>query len=181
MSFIVLPLWYIKNVSILILSLILKEWVLRLFSYLLALSQVGYLSASIRSVADARVGDTITHLARRAGRSLPGYEEATPMVFCGLFPVDADQYVVKQLYYYISCSQHFKVLAVDMYIARYPDLRDALEKLQLNDAALNVCFSKEINLCFSEILFRFPCFSSVIIYMIRHCGFGSAALWPIVL
>ncbi|XP_043706352.1 translation factor GUF1 homolog, chloroplastic isoform X2 [Telopea speciosissima] len=71
--------------------------------------EVGYLSASIRLVADARVGDTITHYGRKAENSLPGYEEATPMVFCGLFPVDADQ---------------------------FPELRDALEKLQLNDAAL---------------------------------------------
>ncbi|KAJ0510615.1 putative protein-synthesizing GTPase [Helianthus annuus] len=71
--------------------------------------EVGYMSASIRSVADARVGDTITHYGRKAEESLPGYKEATPMVFCGLFPVDADQ---------------------------FPDLRDALEKLQLNDAAL---------------------------------------------
>ncbi|KAI3738980.1 hypothetical protein L2E82_29305 [Cichorium intybus] len=71
--------------------------------------EVGYISASIRSVADARVGDTITHYTRKADQSLPGYKEATPMVFCGLFPIDADQ---------------------------FPDLRDALEKLQLNDAAL---------------------------------------------
>ncbi|KAF5751767.1 translation factor GUF1 chloroplastic [Tripterygium wilfordii] len=71
--------------------------------------EVGYLSASIRAVADARVGDTITHYGRKAENSLPGYEEATPMVFCGLFPVDADQFA---------------------------DLRDSLEKLQLNDAAL---------------------------------------------
>uniref|UniRef100_A0A6N2KCT6 Translation factor GUF1 homolog, mitochondrial n=1 Tax=Salix viminalis TaxID=40686 RepID=A0A6N2KCT6_SALVM len=71
--------------------------------------EVGYISASIRSVADARVGDTITHYSRKAEQSLPGYEEATPMVFCGLFPVDADQ---------------------------FSELRDALEKLQLNDAAL---------------------------------------------
>ncbi|AED91334.1 unnamed protein product [Arabidopsis thaliana] len=71
--------------------------------------EVGYIAASVRSVADARVGDTITHYSRKAESSLPGYEEATPMVFCGLFPVDADQ---------------------------FPDLRDALEKLQLNDAAL---------------------------------------------
>ncbi|CAL9111148.1 unnamed protein product [Musa textilis] len=75
----------------------------------LYVGEVGYLSASIRSVADARVGDTVTHFGRRAASSLPGYEEATPMVFCGLFPVDADQ---------------------------FPELRDALEKLQLNDAAL---------------------------------------------
>lgn len=53
---------------------------------------MGYISASIRSVADARVGDTITTYSRKAESSLPGYEEATPMVFCGLFPVDADQY-----------------------------------------------------------------------------------------
>ncbi|KAL2942807.1 Translation factor GUF1-like protein chloroplastic [Bienertia sinuspersici] len=72
---------------------------------------VGYLSASIRSVADARVGDTITHHNRKAEGPLPGYQEATPMVFCGLFPVDADQ---------------------------FPELRDALEKLQLNDASLKV-------------------------------------------
>ncbi|KAK6128419.1 hypothetical protein DH2020_037831 [Rehmannia glutinosa] len=71
--------------------------------------EVGYLSASIRSVADARVGDTITHYSRKAEESLPGYKEATPMVFCGLFPIDADQ---------------------------FHELRDALEKLQLNDAAL---------------------------------------------
>lgn len=71
--------------------------------------EVGYLSASIRSVADARVGDTITHYSRKADEALPGYQEASPMVFCGLFPVDADQ---------------------------FPELRDALEKLQLNDASL---------------------------------------------
>eukprot|EP00850_Spirogloea_muscicola_P010487 SM000062S19873 [mRNA] locus=s62:118441:123855:+ [translate_table: standard] len=71
--------------------------------------EVGYLAASIRSVADARVGDTITHSSRIATAALPGYQEATPMVFCGLFPIEADQ---------------------------FPDLRDALEKLQLNDAAL---------------------------------------------
>ncbi|GBG64276.1 hypothetical protein CBR_g41196 [Chara braunii] len=71
--------------------------------------EVGYIAASIRSVADARVGDTITHAGRKAAKMLPGYEEATPMVFCGLFPIDADQ---------------------------FPELREALEKLQLNDAAL---------------------------------------------
>lgn len=71
--------------------------------------EVGYLSASIRSVADARVGDTITSYNRKADEPLPGYQEATPMVFCGLFPVDAEQ---------------------------FPEVRDALEKLQLNDAAL---------------------------------------------
>ena len=56
--------------------------------------KVGYVAASIRSVADARVGDTITNAANKAITALPGYQEATPMVFCGLFPVDADQYVL---------------------------------------------------------------------------------------
>ncbi len=71
--------------------------------------EVGYLAASIKAVADARVGDTITLVSRLAKEALPGYVEAKPMVFCGLFPTDADQ---------------------------FPDLRDALDKLSLNDAAL---------------------------------------------
>ncbi len=71
--------------------------------------EVGYLAASIKAVADARVGDTITLQDRPAHEALPGYTEAKPMVFCGLFPTDADQ---------------------------YPDLREALDKLQLSDAAL---------------------------------------------
>ncbi len=71
--------------------------------------EVGYLAASIKAVSDARVGDTITLLSDPAEDPLPGYSEAKPMVFCGLFPTDADQ---------------------------YPDLREALDKLQLSDAAL---------------------------------------------
>ena len=71
--------------------------------------EVGYMAASIKAVADARVGDTITLASNPAAEPLPGYAEAKPMVFCGLFPTDADQ---------------------------YPDLRDALCKLQLSDAAL---------------------------------------------
>ena len=71
--------------------------------------EVGYLAASIKAVADARVGDTITLVNAPADEALPGYTEAKPMVFCGLFPTEADQ---------------------------YPDLRDALDKLQLSDAAL---------------------------------------------
>ncbi len=71
--------------------------------------EVGYLAASIKSVADARVGDTVTLFNEPAKEALPGYKEASPMVFCGLFPTDADQ---------------------------YPDLRESLEKLQLSDAAL---------------------------------------------
>ncbi|MBD2090135.1 elongation factor 4 [Microcoleus sp. FACHB-1515] len=71
--------------------------------------EVGYLAAAIKSVEDARVGDTITLANARAKEPLPGYTEAKPMVFCGLFPTDADQ---------------------------FEDLREALEKLRLNDAAL---------------------------------------------
>ncbi len=71
--------------------------------------EVGYLAASIKAVADARVGDTITLVNEPADAPLPGYSEAKPMVFCGLFPTEADQ---------------------------YPDLREALHKLQLSDAAL---------------------------------------------
>lgn len=72
--------------------------------------EVGYLAAAIKAVEDARVGDTITQANARAAEPLPGYTEAKPMVFCGMFPIDADQ---------------------------YEDLREALEKLKLNDAALN--------------------------------------------
>ncbi|NJM65821.1 MAG: elongation factor 4 [Acaryochloris sp. RU_4_1] len=72
--------------------------------------EVGYLAAAIKAVEDARVGDTITLAKAQAAEPLPGYVEAKPMVFCGMFPTDADQ---------------------------FPDLRDALERLKLNDAALN--------------------------------------------
>lgn len=72
--------------------------------------EVGYLGASIKAVEDARVGDTVTLANKPAAEALPGYIEAKPMVFCGMFPTDADQ---------------------------FPDLREALEKLKLNDAALN--------------------------------------------
>ncbi len=72
--------------------------------------EVGYIAASIRAVEDARVGDTITLAAVQATEPLPGYVEATPMVFCGLFPTDAD---------------------------KFEDLREALEKLKLSDASLN--------------------------------------------
>lgn len=71
--------------------------------------EVGYLAAAIKAVTDARVGDTITLATKSATTALPGYTEAKPMVFCGMFPIDADQ---------------------------FEDLRDALEKLKLNDAAL---------------------------------------------
>jgi GTP-binding protein LepA len=71
--------------------------------------EVGYVLASIKRVADTKVGDTIVDAEHRAAEPLPGYREVHPMVFAGLYPTDAD---------------------------RYPDLRDALEKLKLNDSSL---------------------------------------------
>ena len=75
----------------------------------LAAGEVGYVAASMKEVADTRVGDTITTTDRPAEVALPGYQKATPMVYCGLYPVDNEQ---------------------------YPELKDALIKLSLNDAAL---------------------------------------------
>lgn len=72
--------------------------------------EVGYFAAAIKAVEDARVGDTITLVKSAAPKPLPGYVEAKPMVFCGLFPTDSDQ---------------------------FEDLREALDKLRLNDAALS--------------------------------------------
>ncbi|MFA9381301.1 MAG: translation elongation factor 4 [Acetanaerobacterium sp.] len=72
--------------------------------------EVGYITASIKNVRDTRVGDTITDAKKPTAAALPGYRKVNPMVFCGIYPADG---------------------------ARYPDLRDALEKLQLNDAALS--------------------------------------------
>jgi len=76
---------------------------------LLSVGDVGYLTASIKNVKDSRVGDTITHAENPASEPLPGYRKMNPMVFCGMYPIDT---------------------------AKYNDLREALEKLQLNDAAL---------------------------------------------
>ena len=70
---------------------------------------VGYLTASIKNVADTRVGDTVTDALDPTAEALPGYKKVNPMVYCGMYPADG---------------------------AKYPDLRDALEKLQLNDASL---------------------------------------------
>ncbi len=72
--------------------------------------EVGYLTAAIKSVSDTRVGDTITLANRKAPEALPGYKQVNPMVYCGVYPADG---------------------------AKYGDLRDALAKLQLNDASLS--------------------------------------------
>ena len=70
---------------------------------------VGYLTASIKNVRDTRVGDTVTESSRPCAKPLPGYKKVNPMVYCGVYPADAQ---------------------------KYPELREALEKLQLNDASL---------------------------------------------
>ncbi|EOH88129.1 elongation factor 4 [Enterococcus asini ATCC 700915] len=75
----------------------------------LMVGDVGYLTAAIKTVADTRVGDTVTLADNPAAEALPGYRKMNPMVFCGLYPIDN---------------------------SRYNDLREALEKLELNDAAL---------------------------------------------
>ncbi|SDB32637.1 MULTISPECIES: translation elongation factor 4 [unclassified Butyrivibrio] len=75
----------------------------------LSAGSVGYFTASIKNIQDARVGDTVTDALNPCEEALPGYKKVMPMVYCGLYPADT---------------------------ARYPELRDALEKLQLNDASL---------------------------------------------
>lgn len=76
---------------------------------LLEAGEVGYFTASIKTVSDTQVGDTVTNAQNPASQALPGYRKVNPMVFSGIYPADG---------------------------ARYPDLRDALEKLRLNDASL---------------------------------------------
>ena len=72
--------------------------------------EVGFIAASIKSIHDTKVGDTITHAKNAAEEALAGFKDVKPMVFCGIFPTDSDQ---------------------------YPDLRDALDKLHLNDSAFD--------------------------------------------
>ena len=75
----------------------------------LTVGDVGYLTAAIKNVGDTRVGDTITSAVNPAKEALPGYRKLNPMVYCGLYPIDT---------------------------AKYNDLREALEKLELNDSSL---------------------------------------------
>lgn len=75
----------------------------------LSAGMVGYICASMKNVRDTQVGDTVTNAARPCEAPLPGYKKVNPMVYCGMYPADS---------------------------AKYPDLRDALEKLQINDASL---------------------------------------------
>ena len=91
----------------------------------LSAGMVGYICASIKNVRDTRVGDTVTEADRPCEEALPGYKKVNPMVYCGLYPADS---------------------------AKYPDLREALEKLQINDAALQ--FEPETSLALG---FGFRC------------------------
>ncbi len=76
----------------------------------LSAGMVGYITASIKNVRDTQIGDTVTNVENPCAEPLPGYKKVNPMVYCGLYPADS---------------------------AKYPDLRDALEKLQINDASLH--------------------------------------------
>ncbi len=87
--------------------------------------EVGYITASIKNVADTRVGDTVTEADNPTPEALPGYKKITPMVYCGIYPADG---------------------------AKYDDLRDALDKLQLNDASL--IFEPEVSVALG---FGFRC------------------------
>ena len=91
----------------------------------LSAGMVGYITGSIKNVSDTRVGDTVTNRENPCAAPLPGYKKVNPMVYCGLYPADS---------------------------AKYPDLRDALEKLQLNDASLS--FEPETSLALG---FGFRC------------------------
>ena len=91
----------------------------------LSAGMVGYICASIKNVRDTRVGDTVTNANRPCAEALPGYKKVNPMVYCGMYPADS---------------------------AKYPDLRDALEKLQINDASLQ--FEPETSLALG---FGFRC------------------------
>ena len=102
----------------------------------LSAGEVGYITASIKSVRDTVVGDTVTHVDAPAEKPLAGYRQVNPMVFCGIYPSDGAKYEeplpgYKKVNPMVYCGMY----PADS--AKYPDLRDALEKLQLNDASLS--------------------------------------------
>ena len=99
----------------------------------LSAGMVGYIAASIKNVRDTRVGDTVTLVDRPCDEALPGYKKVNPMVYCGLYPADS---------------------------AKYPDLRGALEKLQVNDASLQ--FEPETSLALG---FGFRCGSLGLLHL----------------
>ena len=114
----------------------------------LSAGEVGYITASIKAVREARVGDTITLAANPAREPLPGYRAVQPMVFCGIYPADG---------------------------AKYPDLRDALEKLQLNDAALS--FEPETSIALG---FGFRCGFLGLLHMeVVRSGWSANITWTL--
>ena len=110
---------------------------------------VGYITASLKNVKETRVGDTITNAQNPCAEPLPGYKKVNPMVYCGLYPADG---------------------------AKYPDLRDALEKLQLNDAALQ--FEAETSVALG---FGFRCgFLASFIWKLSRRGWRENTIWDLV-
>ena len=108
--------------------------------------EVGYLAASIKNVRDTEVGDTVTDADHPTDTPMPGYRKAVPMVFCGIYPADG---------------------------AKYPDLRDALEKLQLNDASLT--FEAETS---AALGFGFRCgFLGLLHLEIIRKGWSENTIW----
>ena len=111
---------------------------------ILKAGEVGYIAASIKTVGEARVGDTVTLAARSASEPLPGYRKVNPMVFCGVFPADG---------------------------AHYQDLREALERLQLNDASLT--FEPETSIALG---FKILCILSRRTSSVRYSSAISSSL-----
>ena len=122
----------------------------------LSAGMVGYFTASIKTVSDTRVGDTVTLAENPTAEALPGYKKVNPMVYCGIFPVDG---------------------------AKYPDLRDALEKLQLNDAAL--FFEPETSVAlgfgFRCGLLGFECGAGCFFgFQFAVCDFTDQCFWQLI-
>ena len=112
----------------------------------LSAGMVGYITASLKNVKDTRVGDTVTDADHPCAEPLPGYKKVQPMVYCGLYPADG---------------------------AKYPDLRDALEKLQLNDASLQ--FEPETSVALG---FGFRCGFLGLLHHGDHPGAAGAGVQP---